>query len=108
MKMREILILLVIMGICFPGCLPKQSEDRSALPSGIEMPTDEGLDTWSPLLPPYVMPYPRMAIGPDNASRVVELARLGKGEITDFAWSPDGMELAVASPTGIFYIGQAL
>jgi WD40 repeat protein len=102
MKIRNVFYLLVVMGFFFIGCTPGQTDERSALPSGTEMPTDEGLETWSPLLPPYVMPYPRMAIGPENASRVVELARLGKGEITDFAWSPDGMELAVASPMGIF------
>ncbi len=41
-------------------------------------------------------------ITPVNASKVVQLARLGKGTNNDMAYSPDGSVLAVASSPGIY------
>ena len=37
-----------------------------------------------------------------NADRLVELARLGQGQIRDVAWSPDGETLAIASSIGVW------
>ncbi len=41
-------------------------------------------------------------ITPANAAAVVQRARLGKGWVTDMAWTPDGTHLAVASTIGVF------
>ena len=42
------------------------------------------------------------AISPENADRVVQLARWGKGTANQVAYSPDGRLLAVASSLGIY------
>jgi WD40 repeat protein len=47
------------------------------------------------------VPQPAATIGPDNAGRLALLAKWGKGQITEGAWSPDGRRLAVASGTGV-------
>jgi WD40 repeat protein len=44
-----------------------------------------------------------------NASKVVQVARIGKGKLSQSAWSPDGKYLAVSSSLGIFlYDSQSL
>lgn len=47
------------------------------------------------------MPAPGLAISADNIDQVVELARWGKGVITDAVYSPDGKLIAVATTLGI-------
>lgn len=42
------------------------------------------------------------AISSENANQVTQLARLGKGPISDVAYSPDGDLLAVATSIGVF------
>ncbi len=52
--------------------------------------------------PPIILnPLPD-GITADNAMNVVQRARLGKGAVTDIAWTPDGTRLAVASSIGVF------
>ena len=48
------------------------------------------------------VPRAPVGISPANAAAVVQRARLGKGEVTDIAWTPDGNRLAVASSVGVF------
>ncbi len=48
------------------------------------------------------IPVANAPITPANASKVVQLARLGKGTNNDMAYSPDGSVLAVASSPGIY------
>jgi len=43
-----------------------------------------------------------LSISPENASRVTQLARWGKGTVTQVAYSPDGRLLAVASSLGVY------
>jgi WD40 repeat protein len=43
-----------------------------------------------------------MVISPANAGQVVELARWGKGNANDIAYSPDGSILAVGSSLGVY------
>jgi len=51
----------------------------------------------------------REIITPENAAKVEELMRLGKGSIEDIAWSPDGSRLAVAGRNNIYlYDSQSL
>ncbi len=48
-------------------------------------------------------------ISPENTGGIEQLSRLGKGRITDAAYSPDGTLIAVASATGIYlYDSQSL
>jgi hypothetical protein len=47
------------------------------------------------------IPGPVAAISPENADRVAQLARWGRGRIRQAAFSPDGRLLAVASSLGI-------
>ena len=48
------------------------------------------------------VPMPGEAISAENAGRVQQLARWGKGEITTAAWSPDGQFLAVGTTAGVY------
>lgn len=48
------------------------------------------------------IPAANAPITPANAAKVVQLARLGKGNNNDIAYSPDGSVLAVASSPGIY------
>ncbi len=47
------------------------------------------------------MPAPGLALSADNLDQVVELARWGKGVITDAIYSPDGKFIAVATTLGV-------
>lgn len=46
-------------------------------------------------------------IAPENASGVQQLARYGRGEITDGLWTPDGSKMIVASSIGIWVYDTA-
>ncbi len=62
-----------------------------------------------PVLTDIPVPRPAAAISPQNAGRVAQLARWGKGTVNRVAWSPDGRLLAVASSLGIYlYDAQTL
>ncbi|MDW8396331.1 MAG: WD40 repeat domain-containing protein [Anaerolineae bacterium] len=55
------------------------------------------------------IPQPSEAITPDNASRVVQLAQIGRGTAEQLAYAPDGKLIAVASSMGIYlYDAQTL
>jgi serine/threonine protein kinase len=56
-----------------------------------------------PALAGTPVPQPTAAILPENADRVVQLARWGKGTINQVAWSPDSKQLAIASSLGIYF-----
>ncbi len=67
--------------------------------------TDTPVPTPTPSLPVLSgTPFPRPAapISPDNADRVTQLARWGRGTVSRVAYSPDGALLAVASSLGIY------
>jgi len=55
-----------------------------------------------PVLAGTPVPQSVTAISPENADRVVPLARWGKGRINRAVFSPDGRLLAVASSLGIY------
>ncbi len=60
-----------------------------------------------PVLAGTPLPMPVAAISPQNADRVVQLARWGKGCIIEVAYSPDGKLLAVASSLGVYLYDAA-
>lgn len=55
-----------------------------------------------PVLAGTPLPRPVAAISPENANRVMQLARWGKGTAYGVTYSPDGRLLAVASSLGIY------
>lgn len=55
-----------------------------------------------PRLDGTLYPQPATTISPENAARMVELARWGRGTVNEIAWSPDGKHIAVASSIGIY------
>lgn len=55
----------------------------------------------TPALAPLLPSDPLLAVSPENASRLVEQARIGDGRLQQIALSPDGYTLAVASLPGI-------
>lgn len=54
-----------------------------------------------PVLPGTQIPTSDSTISADNIDQIVELARWGKGVITDAEYSPDGESIAVASTLGV-------
>jgi WD40 repeat protein len=56
---------------------------------------------------PTPYPPPREPLGPENAARVAQLARWGKGWVAEIAFSPDGRLLAVASSIGVYLYAAA-
>jgi len=68
-------------------------------PTLTEAPTPTEMPT------PY--PPPREPLGPENAARVAQLARWGKGWVAEIAFSPDGRLLAVASSIGVYLYAAA-
>ncbi|GEM_PF-4865806 len=51
---------------------------------------------------PTSTPVPPQPISSANAAQVEPLARLGKGAISQIAFSPDGRSLAAASSIGVY------
>jgi WD40 repeat protein len=70
------------------------------------MPAETPVPTLTPIQIPVLAgtPYlpPRELLGPENAARIAQLARLGKGWVLEVAFSPDGGMLAVASSLGMY------
>ena len=62
-------------------------------------PTPTPTPTHTPTPTPTRTPGP---LGVDNVDQIVELQRLGRGRISQLAYSPDGQTLAVASSIGIW------
>ena len=62
----------------------------------------KAVPTSLPVLAGTPYPSPIAIISPENAEKVVELARWGKGRVYQVAWSPDGNQMAVASTLGIY------
>lgn len=48
------------------------------------------------------LPESLQPITPENADKLVEIMRLGRGQIREVTWSPDGTSMAVASATGVY------
>ena len=55
-----------------------------------------------PVLVSTPVPQPVAAVSPENADRVVQLARWGRGTINQVVFSPDGHLLAIASSLGLY------
>jgi hypothetical protein len=64
------------------------------------VPTRSPTPTPAPTNTPY--PQPVQLIGVENAGRVTQLTRCGKGSLWQVAFSPDGRLLAVATSIGLY------
>ncbi len=118
-----VLLLLAAGGLCIlsslgglspkPIGVPGETGASTSTPMSVVPPTT--IPTPSPAPAPGVPPVPALpvlagtpvpqpvaAISPENADRVVQLARWGKGTVNEVAYSPDGRLLAVASSLGIY------
>ncbi len=62
----------------------------------------EAAGTQGPTATPVSHRQDIAVISPENAGRVIQLARWGKGRVNEVAYSPDGRLLAVASSLGIY------
>lgn len=92
------------------GVMPSEIKPSStpllhtAIPSPTSLPTATAIPftpTPLPVLAGTPCPQPVVAIEPENAGQVVELARWGPEEGYAIAFSPDGRLLAVATPEGV-------
>ena len=91
---------------------PSPTATRTLLPTATATYTPRPIATRPPLTPtatpwptspvgPTPTPGP-LAIQPGSLEQLTLLAQLGRGAANDFAWSPDGRYLAVASSLGVY------
>jgi WD40 repeat protein len=98
---------LVALGVMWLGqtmpaapAAPAEVVVRSASSSEetlTETPAPTPTPTQIPVLAGTPYPPPREPLGPENAARVAQLARWGKGGVAEIAFSPDGRLLASGS-----------
>ena len=112
---KQLSTLVVVSAILLTACgagLSAQSTATLAPPTATLPPTLTSTPeptftptaTLTPRLPVSVgtqMPALGLALSGDNLDQVVELARWGKGVITDAAYSSDGKLIAVATTLGV-------
>lgn len=89
-----------------PSALPSATATITPLPSPTTTPTEVPTPTLTPtpvLLVGPDMPLPKglAPITPDNAGEVSGLAEWRETAVADLAWTPDGVNLAVATPYDI-------
>ena len=84
---------------------PARTVGAATIPAGSTL-ISSLASTPTPFVGPVLMgtPYPMPAepISPENAIKVTQLARWGKGPVSQVAFSPDGRLLAVASSLGVY------
>ena len=99
---RGLLAGLTMFGIVWLGLLisPHTLHAQAPLPP-------KAMTTEMPTLAGTPVPSTRELLGPENAARVAQLARWGKGEVAEIAFSPDGRLLAVASSIGVYLYAAA-
>jgi hypothetical protein len=76
-------------------------------PTPVATPAPTLTEAPTPTEMPTPYPPPREPLGPENATRVAQLARWGKGWVAEIAFSPDGRLLAVASSIGVYLYAAA-
>ena len=84
---------------------PDKTAGAATIPGGSTL-ISSLAPTPTPFVGPVLMgtPYPMPAesISPENAAKVTQLARWGKGTVSQVDFSPDGRLLAVASSLGVY------
>jgi WD40 repeat protein len=112
---RSLTVFVIVVGLFLQSSCGVAAE-ATLNPS--QQPTPTSLPTYTqiplPTFTPTVTPTPRLPvlsgtsmppssspISTGNIDQIVELARWGKGVITDTAYSPDGTLLAIGSTLGI-------
>ena len=55
-----------------------------------------------------IVQKPLSVISPENVDQLTTIAALGKGTLSDLAWSPDGQRLAATSGRGVYLYDRAL
>src|SRR5574342_49652 len=91
------LLMSFILATCGSGQLFGAPTITAGPPAGPTFPLASG----TPL------PGNLLAISPDNADQLIQLARWGKGKINQLAWAPGGKWFAVASSLGIYVYDAA-
>ncbi|MGC8958296.1 MAG: WD40 repeat domain-containing protein [Chloroflexia bacterium] len=92
-----------------PTSTPTATSTPTPMPTSTSTPTPTPTPLPLPVLSGTPVPQPAAALSPENADRVRELARWGKGMVHEIAYSPDGRFLAVASSIGVYlYDAQTL
>ncbi len=103
-----LLVLTLLLGACgtsseqLPTATVVPTFTATTVPTSTLTPTPTITPTPKlPVAPGTQMPAATSAISGGNLDQVVELARWGKGVISDIAYSSDGKTVAVASSLGI-------
>lgn len=91
---------MVAILIVLPGLMPVVQAQPAHAQDATQQPTLAA--TSAATQGAQTIPASLVPIGPDNASHLARLARLGLGSFYAVAWSPDGSTLTVASSVGIW------
>ena len=93
------LVILVLAVMAIAKTTSTQTPPATNTPSQA---ITEAAGTQGPRATPVPHRQDIAVISPENAGRVIQLARWGKGRVNEVTYSPDGRLLAVASSLGIY------
>ncbi len=100
-------LVLSLASGCTPEAMPSPTTVAStpALPSPTTTPAPTATLTPVPSPTPTPTPTPSVrpgaALAPENIAQLTQMAQIGRGEIHDQHWAPDGSALAVATGLGV-------
>jgi len=100
MNRKQLPVVLVLV-ILLSGCAPTTPSSPAIAPAVPTM-TSAPTQTLRPALTATPVPLSSHAISPDNAGRVVEITRWGKGQVYQAFYSPDGQQIALVTSLGVY------
>jgi WD40 repeat protein len=117
-RLRKVLWILVATGLLLAGCqaasepVPTATAQptQTATPVPTEEPTATSTLTPTPIPPtptPTPIVQPGAILGPDTIARLTQLGQIGRGEISQGVWAPDGAQMALATGLGVYLFDGA-
>ena len=99
--------LLLILSLVLTACTQVSTPEGTLQPEN--QATEPVADSTVPVPTKTPRPEARQVINPENSGELTLVNVLGKGNITDFDWLPDGRRVVVGAGYGIYiYDGQSL
>lgn len=120
-RSRTILGILVVTGLLLAGC----QAATQAIPDTVSTATPQLTQTATPTptsrpptatptptpIPPTPTPTPIVEpgaiLGPDTITGLMQLGQIGRGEIGQGVWAPDGAQMALATGLGVYLFDGA-
>jgi len=122
-RLRKVLWILVVIGLLFAGCqaatqdIPDTVSTVTPQPTRIANPTPTlrpptATPTLTPIPPtptptPTPIVQPGAILGPNTIAGLTQLGQIGRGEINQGVWAPDGAQMALATGLGVYLFDGA-